>query len=288
MTDKGSTERLTRADVAAMLPVDSRLAMNTVELAAAVAAELNAAIESTSGGFALPKEAWKMFCLYYAARIYGAFSGSIMLRVHTFDREAQFLERAIYEYYTKLLFYAVLKSEASKAFMSFPKQHLKLIEKMTYTPSRFLTQEQMEMVEAALDYNADSNFAALRARMLADTRFTRQYERPPIKFYLKETRNRFNVDWIAPSQVVHGSLMDIIAAWKLEHASDGSMSATGELESLGPLPNAQLLDSCQFAIYTAVLIEEEFKLSEPPQRSALLHRLISAFDSVEALDTALC
>ena len=120
MMDESSKEGLTRADIARLLPVDSRLARKTVELAAAVAAHLNQIIESTDGGFALPKEAWKMFVLYFAARIYGAFSGCIMLRAHSFDREALFLERAIFEYYTKMLFYAVFKEEASKAFMSFP------------------------------------------------------------------------------------------------------------------------------------------------------------------------
>ena len=84
-------------------------------------------------------------------------------------------------------------------------------------------------------------------------------------FILRISQDRFNVDWIAPSQVVHGSVMDIIAAWKLDQAPDGTMTATGELDSLLPMTNAQLLDSCQFAIHTALLIEEEFALAEPPE-----------------------
>lgn len=58
-------DRLTRADVARLLPVDNRLSARTIELAAAVAADLNETLERTGGGFALPDEAWKMFVLYF-------------------------------------------------------------------------------------------------------------------------------------------------------------------------------------------------------------------------------
>ena len=62
------------------------------------------------------------------------------------------------------------------------------------------------------------------------------------------------------------------------------MTATGELDSLLPMTNAQLLDCCQFAIHTALLIEEEFGLTESPERPALLAELIAAFESMDAVD----
>lgn len=198
-----------------------------------------------------------------------------------------FLERALFEYYTKALFYSVFKAEASTALMSFPKQQLKLIQKMKYAPSRFLSEAQMKIVELAVDYNGDADFTDLRKRMVNESRFNRQYERATITFYLKQSRDRFNIHWIAPSQVVHGSVMDVLAAWKLEEAVDGSMSATGELESLMPFPNGALLDSCQFAVHTSLLVEEEFNLPESPERPPLLSKLVQALTEADSLDEAL-
>ena len=134
----------------------------------------------------------------------------------------------------------------------------------------------MKIVELAVDYNGDADFTDLRKRMVNESRFNRQYERATITFYLKQSRDRFNIHWIAPSQVVHGSVMDVLAAWKLEEAVDGSMSATGELESLMPFPNGALLDSCQFAVHTSLLVEEEFNLPESPERPPLLSKLVQA------------
>lgn len=281
------TARLTRADVARMLPVDDRLARSTMDLASSVAADLNATIDSTSGGFALPDEAWQMFVLYYAARIYGAFSGCIMLRAHTCDREAQFLERAMYEYYTKMLFYSIFKEDAKAAFLSFPRQHVRLIKRMKYQPSRFLTEDQLQMVESAVDYNGDANFADVQRRLIASSQLISQSERPTVGFYLRQPQDRFNVHWVAPSQTVHGSILDILAAWNLEETASGDLSFTGELDSLQPIPNGRLLDSCEFAVHTALLIGEEFAVPEPPGREALLKKLAAALGDVGDLDATL-
>jgi hypothetical protein len=96
--------------------------------------------------FKLPDDGWAVFTLYVAARICGAFSGGIMLWAHGSDREAQFMNRALYEYFSKMLHHSTF-TEGKKVLASFPKQLERLIKKLRYGPSRFMNDEQMGLVQ---------------------------------------------------------------------------------------------------------------------------------------------
>jgi hypothetical protein len=126
--DEGNlgTHRLTRSDIAAFLPVDDRLLTINLVLAGELAEDLHQTLGRVEGPFKLPGDGWAIFVLYYAARIYGAFGGGIMLRAHGFGREAQFMDRSLYEYYTKMLYYSTLREQADKAIASFPNRLRKL------------------------------------------------------------------------------------------------------------------------------------------------------------------
>lgn len=269
------------SDVAIELPFDDRITKENLTVARSVAAELESTLSRVSGTFDLRKDGWKIFVLYYASRILGALGGEIALRVHGFGREAEFLDRALYEYYTKMLYYSTLRDQASKALQSVPKQYIKLVEKLRMDPRRFLDEDQMKAIESAVDYNGDADFKDMRERLIRDTRFTRQTDRASVLFYLKESRNRWNVDWVAPSQVVHGSIMDVVAAMKLD---GDKMTVSGELSSHRPRPNGQLLDACQFAIFTVAHVEGAFGLAEHSGRPALSQRLAAAFADSKAAD----
>lgn len=276
--------RLSRSDVARLLPGDNRLFTENIELASAVSSNLNSTLEAASSSLIrLPGEAWKIFVLYYGARIWGSFSGGIMLRAHGFNREAQYLDRASYEFYTKLLYYATRREEAEEAVKSFPKQHIKFIKKLKYEAEHFLDQEQMKLAESVIDYDGDANFTTMRERLMNDERFLTAASQPSVKFYLNEAVNRWNLNWILPSQVVHGTLMDLIAASKLDPES---ASVTGELDSLRPHPNGELLDSCQFAIFAAYHVELSFALAKSEDRNKLAVVLTNALKSASSMDAA--
>jgi len=252
-----------------------------VDLARQVAEDLINVLERAGLPFDVIQEPWKMFVLYYASRIYGAFGGTISLRVHGFDREASLLERALYEYYTKMMYYTIFKSDAQDAVRSYPKQYQQLLDKLKFEKSRFMSEEQMVLAEAAFDYNLDAHFKNMRDKLVREPRFTRCAAKPAIKFYLTEPRGRWNIYWVATSQVVHGSLMDVLAASKLDLEK---REITGELDSRRPQPNVAMLMACDFAIYTALHLESEFGLTESVDRSNIIQQVTLADRVASSMD----
>lgn len=277
-------EPITPIDAAVALPIDGRVCKSTLDLAREIAADLEKTLTSISGTFDLRADAWKIFVLYYGSRLLGVFGAGIVMRSHGFGREAAFIDRAIYEYYTRMLYYSTFNEGATRALQSIPRQYTRLIEKLRLNPRRFLDEKQLTDFENAIDFNADADFRGMRDSLVRDTRFTRQSDKPSVGFYLKESRNRWNIHWVVPSLVVHGSIMDVVAAMKLDA---DKLTVTGELSSLTPKPNGQLLDSCQFAIYTAIHIEWASSLPDESNRARLKDALVRALAEADALDDAM-
>jgi hypothetical protein len=272
--------------IAQALPRDARLSPENTVLALAIADELQETLERASSGapFDVLNHTWKLFLLYYGARLLGAYRAGIALSFHTLDREAEYMDRALFEFITKLLYYATIHERASEALQGFPKQHLKLFRRLALDPSKLLTQELMNVAENAADYNADATFKGLYEELLAESRFQQQTNRPAVKWYLSETRKRWNRYWIIPSQVVHGTLPDVFASSKLDMGDPGHPTVSGELDSFRPRANGSLLGSAQYAVFAWKHLQEEFGLGESTTAPGLVNALNAALLKVDEID----
>ncbi|HEY2476299.1 MAG TPA: hypothetical protein VGI19_16040 [Candidatus Cybelea sp.] len=274
-----------RNDIAQAIPRDARLEPANIALALAVAEELEEVLQrASSAPFDIINDTWKMFLLYYGARLLAVHRAGITLRFHALGREAEYTDRALFEFITKLLYYSTLRARASEALKTFPKQHLKLFRKLALDPSTFLTKEQMDVAENAADYNADATFKGLHDELMADSRFQQQRSRPAIKWYINNARMRWNQYWVIPSQVVHGAIPDVFAACKLDLGDPDHPKVSGELDSFRPRANGSLLDSCQYAVFAWRHLQEEFGLEESSTAPPLVNSLNAALLGVDEVD----
>lgn len=273
--------KLGHSDIALKLPVDERILPGNVALALAIAEDLEETMDSASQTFDILNETWKLFALYYGARIAGAYGANVVVRFHSFGREAAYMDRAVYEFFTKLLYYTTLRERAQEALRGMPKQHLKLIHKLNLEPAKFYTKELFEIVEQAPIYKADEQFRALRDELLADERLKKMAERRAVKWYLEEPEAQWNVYWIGTSQVVHGTIADVFASSKLDLEKQ---EVTGELSSRRPAPNGGLLDIAMYALFATRHIEEEFGLRESEHSKSLADGLADAMKAANTAD----
>jgi hypothetical protein len=265
-------------DVAVHMARDERILPSNVALAWAIFEDLQETLEKASVPFDIYQETWKLFALYYGARILGAFGGNIATSFHTFGREAAYLDRAIYEFFTKLLYYTTLRHRAREALDAFPKAHAQLFRRLNLEPTKLLSPELLEIMNAAPIYKADEVFKKMHEELLADEAFKKMTHKAAVAFYLDNPEREWNIRWILPSQVVHGSIVDLFASSQLDWDKP---EITGELDSLRPVPNRALLEMAQYALCTTRHFETGFGLGESPHAAKLTEDLQSALRAVE-------
>lgn len=260
---------------------DERLVPSNVALAWALMEDIQETLASAAQPFDIYNETWKLFALYYGARIYGAFGATIAVLFHTFGREASYLDRALYELFTKLLYYTTLHERAREALDGFPRSHVKFMRKLSIEPAKLLSPEQLKVVEGASVYNTDEQFTKMHAELLKDERFKQSAHKPAVKQYLNDPAGQWHLRWVIPSQVVHGTIVDLFASSPIDLDRP---EITGELNSERPSPNAALLRAVQDALYTAVHIEGEFGLAQASGRSMIESGLKKALETVDTDD----
>jgi hypothetical protein len=83
----------------------------------------------------LPAEPWQAWMVYLAGLTFGAADALVTLVMHNLGREAVILERALYEYSQKAIYYANHKAEAELEFYAGPFREIKLLNELDYDKS---------------------------------------------------------------------------------------------------------------------------------------------------------
>jgi hypothetical protein len=121
----------------------------------------------------------------------------------------------------------------------------------------------------------------MHEELLADEAFKKMMDKAAVAFYLDNPEREWNIRWILPSQVVHGSIVDLFASSQLDLDKP---EITGELDSLRPAPNRALLEMAQYALCTTRHFEAEFGLSASPNAASLTEGLEEALRAADQED----
>ena len=273
--------KITR-DHLAILPLDSSLDAETFEIATQLAGMIERALGTSAGIGPMKPPDWqsKYLAFYYGLRIHGVFGGAIVSMAHALHREAQFFERACYEYFLKMFYYSHFRNRAQEMLTSMPAQQLKLINKLGFDPKALMDNNLLSLAESGPAASWDANFKQMRDDLIADGGFMSQTT-PAAKFFVKENENRWRVSWIGASQIVHGTMLDA-AATITPDMEEPTFHVT--LGSRLPKPNASLLDLCQYPVFTILHLKALIGLQEPPELEKAATRVAELIAKRDELD----
>ena len=262
------------------MTINDSLYVDVVEVCGHVAGKLNEAIVSITSAGKPGTPSWSSLVLvvYFAIRIYRAFASALFQICHGFDLDAQFHERALYEYFVKMIYYGHFKDRADATMRSGPKKHLRLVKRLLYDPEIVLTPEILAFAATVGDVNWDDNFKQMRLDLVNDSAFVKRTDYAA-KFVLQNTDDRWRMHWVIPSQVVHGTLMDLFSVVRPE---DGVMNVS--LDSNLPGSIGRLLDMCQFPINTVLYLRDSLGAVEPSGLNDLAKLVSVLMNSAESLD----
>lgn len=204
---------------------------------------------------------WHGFQVYYAVRISGAVEARVAIRRAGLSAELRLIDRALYEYYIRMLFYWIFPERAEQAFMTAP---AKLQEYAAKSGTKHYIPEGMEddvadIVASYPPYEFDRNFADTRSHLLNDAGFRSLTNYAPAKMVLEQDETTYMVDWLQANFIVHGSPVDVVPV-----ALQESGRAAREMYRMRYARSADyetFVFALQYPIYTAVHLDHVLDLN---------------------------
>jgi hypothetical protein len=102
---------------------------------------------------------------------------------HALHREAQFFERACYEYFLKMFYYSHFRNRAQEMLTSMPAQQLKLINKLGFDPKALMDNNLLSLADSGPAANWDANFKQMRDDLIADGFWCQAFRNPGLTMW---------------------------------------------------------------------------------------------------------